>query len=56
MDPETETEVFGPLRAVTAPEVFNLELPWEYMGRDENPHADAPFRITRVKRRYDPEP
>lgn len=32
MDPDTEAEVFGPLKAVTAPDVFNLELPWEYMG------------------------
>lgn len=52
MDPDTEAEVFSPLRAVTAPGVFNLELPWEYMGEEENPHADAPFCITRVKRYY----
>ena len=56
MDSETEIEVFGPMRGVKGADVFELELPWEYMGEDETPHSDAPFRITRVKRKYDPEP
>lgn len=57
MDAATEVEVFKPLTAMTGLKKFELELPWEYQGREgekeEEGHRDAPFKIRRVRREYD---
>jgi hypothetical protein len=56
MDARTEIHVFEPLRAVKGLEVFDLELPWLATDEDhEQTHTDAPFKVKRVYRDYDPD-
>ena len=51
-----ERQVFEPLKKVTKPKVFELELPWAAVDKaHELAHVDAPFKVTRVKRDYLPD-
>lgn len=56
MDARTEIDVFQPLTEVQGLKRFELELPWRCQGDGDEGHEDAPFRIRRVHRKWDPTP